>query len=85
MFRYLNNKFPDLQLVMVVLPENSVSLNTPVYVEIKRVGDTVLDKATQCVQPKNVNKTFSKTLSNLCQKINVKLGCVNNILVPSIR
>lgn len=41
--------------------------------------------ATQCVQAKNVNKTTPQTLSNLCLKINVKLGGINNILLPSIR
>ena len=41
--------------------------------------------ATQCVQVKNVNKTSPQTLSNLCLKINVKLGGVNNILVPTMR
>merc|ERR1712095_157518 len=51
----------------------------------KRVGDTVLGMATQCVQAKNVNKTSAQTLSNLCLKINVKLGGVNSILVPTIR
>jgi eukaryotic translation initiation factor 2C len=69
-----------LQLVVVVLPGK-----TPVYAEVKRVGDTVLGMATQCVQAKNVNKTSPQTLSNLCLKINVKLGGVNSILVPSIR
>ena len=52
---------------------------------MKRVGDTVLGLATQCIQVKNVNKTSPQTLSNLCLKINVKLGGVNNILVPNIR
>ena len=41
--------------------------------------------ATQCVQAKNVNKTSPQTLSNLCLKINVKLGGINNILLPSVR
>ena len=75
---YLSNQ--GLQLVVVVLPGK-----TPVYAEVKRVGDTVLGMATQCVQAKNVNKTSPQTLSNLCLKINVKLGGVNSILVPSIR
>uniref|UniRef100_A0A3B3R1V0 Piwi domain-containing protein n=1 Tax=Paramormyrops kingsleyae TaxID=1676925 RepID=A0A3B3R1V0_9TELE len=50
--------------------------------EVKRVGDTLLGMATQCVQVKNVVKTSPQTLSNLCLKINVKLGGINNILVP---
>lgn len=41
--------------------------------------------ATQCVQVKNVQKTTPQTLSNLCLKINVKLGGVNNILLPQGR
>lgn len=56
-----------------------------VLAEVKRVGDTVLGMATQCVQAKNVNKTSPQTLSNLCLKINVKLGGINSILVPNIR
>ncbi|XP_037579108.1 protein argonaute-2-like [Dermacentor silvarum] len=80
MFRYLKSTFQGLQLVVVVLPGK-----TPVYAEVKRVGDTVLGMATQCVQAKNVNKTSPQTLSNLCLKINVKLGGINSILVPSIR
>ncbi|XP_076264223.1 protein argonaute-1 isoform X4 [Rhynchophorus ferrugineus] len=80
MFRYLKTTFQSLQLVVVVLPGK-----TPVYAEVKRVGDTVLGMATQCVQAKNVNKTSPQTLSNLCLKINVKLGGINSILVPSIR
>ncbi|KAJ8910837.1 hypothetical protein NQ315_015572 [Exocentrus adspersus] len=80
MFRYLKSTFQSLQLVVVVLPGK-----TPVYAEVKRVGDTVLGMATQCVQAKNVNKTSPQTLSNLCLKINVKLGGINSILVPSIR
>ncbi|XP_022161620.1 protein argonaute-2-like [Myzus persicae] len=80
MFRYLKSTFTSLQLIIVVLPGK-----TPVYAEVKRVGDTILGLATQCVQAKNVNKPSPQTLSNLCLKINVKLGGINNILVPSIR
>uniref|UniRef100_A0A8C0KBY1 Argonaute RISC component 1 n=1 Tax=Canis lupus dingo TaxID=286419 RepID=A0A8C0KBY1_CANLU len=39
----------------------------------------------ECVQVKNVVKTSPQTLSNLCLKINVKLGGINNILVPHQR
>lgn len=80
MFRYLKNTYQGLQVIVVVLPGK-----TPVYAEVKRVGDILFGLATQCVQAKNVNKTTPQTLSNLCLKINVKLGGINNILLPSIR
>ncbi|VDN24295.1 unnamed protein product [Gongylonema pulchrum] len=80
MFKYLKTTFAALQLVCVVLPGK-----TPVYAEVKRVGDTVLGIATQCVQAKNVIKTTPQTLSNLCLKMNVKLGGVNSILLPNVR
>ena len=80
MFKFLKTNYTGLQLIVVVLPGK-----TPVYAEVKRVGDTLIGLATQCVQAKNVNKTTPQTLSNLCLKINVKLGGVNNILVPSVR
>ncbi|KAK6167315.1 hypothetical protein SNE40_021377 [Patella caerulea] len=80
MFRYLKNTYQGLQLIVVVLPGK-----TPVYAEVKRVGDILFGLATQCVQSKNVNKTTPQTLSNLCLKINVKLGGINSILLPSIR
>ena len=80
MFRYLKNTYQGLQLIVVVLPGK-----TPVYAEVKRVGDILFGLATQCVQSKNVNKTSPQTLSNLCLKINVKLGGINSILVPTIR
>lgn len=80
MFKYLKQNFQGLQLIVIVLPGK-----TPVYAEVKRVGDTVLGVATQCVQAKNVIKTTPQTLSNLCLKMNVKLGGVNSILVPTVR
>ena len=49
------------------------------------MGDTLLGVATQCVQVKNVQKPSPQTLSNLCLKINVKLGGINSILVPGVR
>ena len=53
--------------------------------EVKRVGDTMLGIATQCVQAKNVMKLQTQTLSNLCLKINAKLGGINSILAPDVR
>lgn len=64
---------------------DSISNNGVLSAEVKRVGDTVLGIATQCVQAKNVIKTTPQTLSNLCLKMNVKLGGVNSILLPAVR
>lgn len=80
MFNYLRKEFPDLQLIIVVLPGK-----TPVYAEVKRMGDSVLGLATQCIKSKNVIRTTAQMLSNLCLKINAKLGGINTILVPENR
>ena len=65
---------------MVILPGK-----TPVYEEIKPVGDSVLGMATRCVRMETVQRTTPQTLSNLCLKINIKLGGINNILLPQDR
>jgi len=80
MFTYLREKFPELQLIIVVLPGK-----TPVYAEVKRMGDGVLGLATQCIKSKNVTRTTAQMLSNLCLKMNAKLGGINAILAPEVR
>ena len=80
MFNYLKDKFSELQLIIVVLPGK-----TPVYAEVKRMGDSVLGLATQCIKSKNVTRTTAQMLSNLCLKINAKLGGINTILAPEMR
>ncbi|XP_026819292.1 protein argonaute-2-like [Rhopalosiphum maidis] len=80
MFNYLKSTFIGLQLIVIILPGK-----TPVYAEVKRVGDSVLGIPTQCVEARTVHKPSTPILSNLCLKMNVKLGGINNILVPSIR
>ncbi|EFP06481.1 hypothetical protein CRE_08398 [Caenorhabditis remanei] len=77
---YLKSKYKKIQLVIVVLPGK-----TPVYAEVKRVGDTIMGVPTQCVQAKNVMRSTPQTISNICLKMNVKLGGVNCILHPSLR
>ncbi|CAB4437928.1 unnamed protein product [Rhizophagus irregularis] len=42
--------------------------------EIKRVGDTVIGVATQCIQDKHTQKPKKQLCANVCLKINVKLG-----------
>ncbi|XP_016367189.1 protein argonaute-1-like [Sinocyclocheilus rhinocerous] len=45
MFRHLKNTYSGLQLIIVILPGK-----TPVYAEVKRVGDTLLGMATSAHQ-----------------------------------
>jgi hypothetical protein len=71
-----------LSLLLPSLPSSLLFLPPA---EVKRVGDTLLGVATQCVQVKNILRPSPQTLSNLCLKINVKLGGINSILVPGIR
>ena len=73
--------------VKVCLSEFSHSSMCHVHstAEVKRVGDTMLGIATQCVQAKNVTRLNPQTISNLCLKINAKLGGINSILAPDVR
>ena len=81
-FQYLKSERPKVQLILVVLPGK-----TPIYAEVKRIGDTVLGIATQCIQAKNISRigNQAQTISNIVLKVNVKLGGINNILLPEIR
>lgn len=81
----VSSPVPFRRAVHQLLSFIDISFSRWVAAEVKRVGDTVLGMATQCVQVKNVQKTTPQTLSNLCLKINVKLGGVNNILLPQGR
>lgn len=71
---HLHQEQPDLQLVICVVPGKSA-----IYGDLKRKGD-MLGLATQCVRTHNVQKISPHTLSNLCMKINSKLGGVNVVL-----
>ena len=59
-----------LQLVVVVLPGK-----TPVYAEVKRVGDTVLGMATQCVQVSAAYENLNQVTlnSSLCYHASLTL------------
>ena len=57
---------------------------------VKRVGDLDLKLATQCVQVKNVIGRIglgpdASIISNICQKLNVKLGGTNNLISRDFR
>ena len=67
------------QLILCVLPNAGV----PLYAEIKRVADTVLGIATQCVQVKHTFQPKKQYCANVCLKINSKLGGVNSFIVKN--
>ncbi|KAF9096333.1 eukaryotic translation initiation factor 2C, 2 [Mortierella sp. GBA35] len=58
------------QLLICILPNTGV----PLYAEIKRVTDTVLGVSSQCIQMKHTREPKRQYCSNVCLKMNVKLG-----------
>ncbi|TPX59346.1 hypothetical protein PhCBS80983_g02488 [Powellomyces hirtus] len=64
------------QLVVCILPNTGV----PLYAEIKRVSDTVIGVATQCIQAKHMFASKRQYCANVCLKMNVKLGGMNSYL-----
>lgn len=73
---------PNLQLAVIVLPTQGPQ---NIYTEIKNVAETELGLMTQCVKDSNTSgrKCNPQLICNLCQKINAKMGGVNNSLVPT--
>ncbi|CAG8488744.1 11583_t:CDS:10 [Funneliformis caledonium] len=67
------------QLIICILPNTGV----PLYAEIKRVTDTVIGVASQCVQSRHMMQAKKQYCANLCLKINVKLGGMNSFINPS--
>ena len=55
----------------------------PGIAEIKRVTDTVIGVASQCVQSKHTIQAKKQYCANVCLKMNVKLGGMNSFLSPS--
>ncbi|KAJ1553663.1 hypothetical protein HK405_007273, partial [Cladochytrium tenue] len=64
------------QIIVCVLPNTGV----PLYAEIKRVSDTVIGIATQCIQAKHMFAAKRQYCANVCLKMNVKLGGMNSFL-----
>lgn len=69
-------KQPNIEMIIIVLAKNTN------YAEIKQVAETEIGLRTQCVMDNNVVKKCNPALvTNLCQKINAKLGGTNNSLL----
>lgn len=74
-------KIYNADLAVVVVPGN----NKVIYGEVKQAAETALGLVTQCIKEENVSnprKCSFPLVSNLCQKINAKMGGVNNSLTP---
>ncbi|CAG8449098.1 3430_t:CDS:10 [Funneliformis mosseae] len=67
------------QLILCILPNTGV----PLYAEIKRVSDTVIGVASQCVQMRHMLQAKKQYCANVCLKMNVKLGGMNSFLNPT--
>ncbi|KAH8037065.1 hypothetical protein HPB51_008489 [Rhipicephalus microplus] len=70
-------KVPNIEMVIIVLTKSTN------YAEIKQVAETEIGLRTQCVMDNNIVKKCNPALvTNLCQKMNAKLGGTNNSLLP---
>uniref|UniRef100_A0A8R1DSF6 Uncharacterized protein n=1 Tax=Caenorhabditis japonica TaxID=281687 RepID=A0A8R1DSF6_CAEJA len=74
LLQHLQHEQPLLQLIICIVPGKSA-----IYGDLKRGGD-LLGLTTQCVRTHNVTKVSPHTLSNLCMKINSKLGGINVVI-----
>ena len=66
---------------MVVLPGTDKKL----YSEVKRVGDSLIGVATQCVQMRLVLQAKPQVCANISLKINAKLGGTNHVIDYSVK
>ncbi|XP_069977752.1 protein argonaute-2 [Penaeus vannamei] len=73
-FQNLKKKFPEIQMILVVLEEAD-----PLYSCIKTVGDLEIRVITQCVKKRCVEECRFVTIGNLLFKINAKMGGINTI------
>ncbi|KFM79527.1 Protein argonaute-3, partial [Stegodyphus mimosarum] len=65
-------------LAVIVVPGGDKSI----YGEIKQAAETIIGLCTQCIKDDNVRKCKPALASNLCLKINAKMGGINNALTP---
>ncbi|XP_067145128.1 protein argonaute-2-like [Centruroides vittatus] len=78
--------YPQLQLAMVVLPSKLRELN--IHSQVKTVAETELGIVTQCIKDVSLKKErrlLMPLIRNICQKINAKLGGINNSLLPEAK
>uniref|UniRef100_A0A0P4W9L5 Uncharacterized protein n=1 Tax=Scylla olivacea TaxID=85551 RepID=A0A0P4W9L5_SCYOL len=72
---YFKRKYPDLQLIMVVLDKND-----ELYGRLKKIGDVDIGIITQCLQASTVRLCKESTMLGVLLKINAKMGGINTII-----
>ncbi|CAN8002960.1 unnamed protein product, partial [Ixodes hexagonus] len=74
----IKQKYAGVELVVVVLGRDAC------YADIKQAAETSLGMRTQCITEQNFTRNCnSQLMVNLCQKINAKMGGINNGLLPA--
>ncbi|XP_037779942.1 LOW QUALITY PROTEIN: protein argonaute-2-like [Penaeus monodon] len=73
-FQNLKKKFPEIQMILVVLEEAD-----SLYSRIKTVGDLEISVITQCVKKRCMEECRFITIGNLLVKINAKMGGINSV------
>ncbi|KAH0469624.1 hypothetical protein IEQ34_001182 [Dendrobium chrysotoxum] len=76
----LHQQHKELDLLIVILPENNGSL----YGDLKRICETEIGLVSQCCLVKHVSRMSTQYLANVALKINVKVGGRNTVLVDAI-
>ncbi|EIN10450.1 argonaute-like protein [Punctularia strigosozonata HHB-11173 SS5] len=76
----VHNRYKELpMLIVVVLPDGG----SDIYSAVKHFGDVRAGVATQCLKSSKCMRAKKQYFSNVCLKINVKLGGINMIPEPS--
>ncbi|XP_072959232.1 protein argonaute 1A-like isoform X2 [Typha angustifolia] len=78
--RILKSHGRELDLLIVILPDNNGSL----YGDLKRICETDLGLVSQCCLTKHVFKMSKQYLANVALKINVKVGGRNTVLMDAL-
>lgn len=77
-------QFKDIQIVFFVLAGSGK--NSPLYCPLKNVAETDLGMVTQCVTDQSIVKKCNRaTIVNILQKVNAKLGGINNAIPKEVK
>lgn len=77
-------QFKDIQIVFFVLAGSG--RNSPFYSPLKNVAETDLGMVTQCVTDQSILKKCNRaTIVNILQKVNAKLGGINNAIPKEVK